>query len=194
MRSRQLNLEAALPAGLGKPALRALLREGRRAFVAGLGPGERAALERGLAEQLRPHVPESALVGAYAAVGDEIDVSGFAPFAALPWFADRSSPMRFRLGGAAEKGPFGVPQPPPWGLAVEPAVLLVPLLAAAPDGTRLGQGAGHYDRWLSGAPGRDGLLVIGCAWDMQIVPALPRDAWDAPLDAIATPTRFVRCR
>jgi 5-formyltetrahydrofolate cyclo-ligase len=36
--------------------------------------------------------------------------------------------------------------------------------------------------------------TVALAWDVQVADDLPRDAWDIPVDFIATPTRLVDCR
>ena len=82
-------------------------------------------------------------------------------------------------------------QPRARGAIMEPTVILVPLLAADARGFRLGQGGGHYDRLLAGLPDRGAVLVIGLAWDMQIIAHVPDDPWDMTLDATATPTRWI---
>src|SRR3546814_6880034 len=55
------------------------------------------------------------------------------------------------------------------------------------DGRRLGQGGGHYDRWLAAHPGA---RAIGLAWDEQLCEDLPHETHDIRLDAIVTPTRL----
>ena len=52
---------------------------------------------------------------------------------------------------------------------------------------RLGQGGGHYDRWLAHHPDT---IRIGMAWDGQLVDELPVEPHDVPLDAVVTPTRL----
>jgi 5-formyltetrahydrofolate cyclo-ligase len=66
-------------------------------------------------------------------------------------------------------------------------VLFVPLIGFTADGARLGQGGGHYDRWL---PEHPGTLTIGLAWDCQLEDTLPHEAHDQPLRAVVTPTRL----
>ena len=55
------------------------------------------------------------------------------------------------------------------------------------QGKRLGQGGGHYDRWLASRPAT---LRIGLAWDAQLVEELPVEPHDMALNAIVTPTRL----
>jgi 5-formyltetrahydrofolate cyclo-ligase len=64
---------------------------------------------------------------------------------------------------------------------------MVPLLAFTPEGTRLGQGGGHYDRWLDDNPGT---VPLGLAWDCQCLDHLPVELHDRHLRAVITPTRF----
>mgnify|MGYP006195389569 FL=1 len=52
---------------------------------------------------------------------------------------------------------------------------------------RLGQGAGHYDRWLANNPPH---AAIGLAWDCQLEESLPIEPHDVPLHAVVTPTRL----
>ena len=68
-----------------------------------------------------------------------------------------------------------------------PDVLFVPLVGFTPEGARLGQGGGHYDRWLEAHPTT---LAIGLGWDVQAVDELPVEAHDRSLDAVITPTRM----
>ena len=52
-------------------------------------------------------------------------------------------------------------------------------------------GGGFYDRTLASAPGRP--FRLGLAHDFQLL-ALPlkRETWDQPLDALITPTIFIK--
>jgi 5-formyltetrahydrofolate cyclo-ligase len=130
-------------------------------------------------------------------MGAEIDPAGITigieDRLTLPYFADASAPMSFRLAsGPREAGPFRIPQPTADAPEVEPDILLVPLVAADMSRNRLGQGKGHYDRALARLAARKPILAIGLAWDVQILDELPADAWDVPLDQVVTPTRTLR--
>lgn len=143
--------------------------------------------------------PVGSVVGLYHAAIHEAPTLPYAQWLyehgrklALPWFADREATMVFRewenpFVNALVPGPFGVPQPPADAPVTVPDNLFVPLLGFTSSGDRLGQGGGHYDRWLEAHPGT---LAIGLAWDCQRLDAAPREPHDQLLDAIVTPTRF----
>ena len=89
--------------------------------------------------------------------------------------------------GGCEVGPFSVMQPDEEAEAVVPDLLFVPLLGFTEGGARLGQGGGHYDRWLAEHPQ---VPAVGLAWDVQRVDRLPVEAHDRQLLAVVTPTRL----
>jgi 5-formyltetrahydrofolate cyclo-ligase len=64
--------------------------------------------------------------------------------------------------------------------------LLVPALAVARDGTRLGRGGGSYDRVLQRAPA--GIPVAALLFEGELVDELPSDDWDMPVTAVVSPT------
>ena len=66
---------------------------------------------------------------------------------------------------------------------------LIPGLAWDREGNRLGRGAGYYDRLLGNAEWR--AFECGLFFSIQEVAAMPRDAWDRPLDAIVTEKEVV---
>jgi 5-formyltetrahydrofolate cyclo-ligase len=68
--------------------------------------------------------------------------------------------------------------------AVRVDVMVLPLRAFDRLGTRLGSGAGYYDRWLARAAARP--YCVGYAHAMQEVPSIPREPHDQPLDAVCT--------
>ncbi len=183
-----------------KDALRRSLRAARRAHAADLDPRVRALVLMRPPAALADLVPAGATVGLYAAAPGEAPALGYARHfheaghtVALPWFADRAGAMQFRrwasphLDELLEPGPFGMPQPAASTDVIVPQVLFVPLVGFTAQGDRLGQGGGHYDRWLAAHPGT---VAIGLAWDCQLVERLPREAHDRPLAAVVTPTRL----
>lgn len=69
------------------------------------------------------------------------------------------------------------------------SVVVVPGLAFDERGGRLGRGGGHYDRFLRFARAAGSIDAIGVAFDLQIVPEVPREAHDEPVDAVVTERR-----
>ena len=65
-------------------------------------------------------------------------------------------------------------------------VVLVPALAVAADGTRLGRGGGSYDRALARVPAE--VPVAALLYDHEVVARLPADEWDRPVTAYVTPS------
>ena len=75
-------------------------------------------------------------------------------------------------------------------------LIFTPLVAFDLQGQRLGMGGGFYDRTLSQlssdtkSSAATQPQLIGLAHDCQQVDAVPVEAWDIPLPAICTPSRF----
>ncbi|MGB8933173.1 MAG: 5-formyltetrahydrofolate cyclo-ligase [Anaeromyxobacteraceae bacterium] len=90
-------------------------------------------------------------------------------------------------------GPLGALEPPADARHVELEDLeavLMPGVAFSEDGLRLGRGGGYYDATLKMVPER--ALRIGLGFDVQVVPALPREPHDVPLDLVVTDVRTLR--
>lgn len=183
-----------------KHQIRAALRAERRAHVAALPATIRNLILLRPPAPIAARVPEGSMVGLYHATPEEAPTGGYARWfyengrsLALPWFADRTAPMTFRAWqdpfelSDLEPGPWGALQPVASAAEVVPAVAFVPLLGFTPSGHRLGQGGGHYDRWLADHPAT---LPIGLAWDIQRRDTLPLEPHDRRLAAIVTPTRI----
>jgi len=95
----------------------------------------------------------------------------------------QNAPLDFVEPAAWRFGRGGLPIP--WGPSVvlgDADLIVVPGVAFAPNGHRLGMGGGHYDRTLCESNAKS----IGLAYELQRLPALPTAAWDIPLDALAT--------
>ncbi len=182
-----------------KSDLRKTLRMARREHVAAQPESIKALLFHRPPGALLERISENASIGLYHAGDAEAPAASYARFfheqsrtIALPRFASRTSPMTFAqhtdpiLGSDLEVAPFGVLQPGEDAAEIIPDVLFVPLIGFTEGGDRLGQGGGHYDRWLAEHPGR---LAIGLAWDVQLCESLPIEPHDITLDAVITPTR-----
>lgn len=62
------------------------------------------------------------------------------------------------------------------------AICIIPALAYAKSGHRLGYGGGYYDRYLQNFSG----IKIGLCYDELLVPKLPYDSYDIAVDMIIT--------
>ncbi len=81
----------------------------------------------------------------------------------------------------------GMPGEPLGPEAIRSAPLvLVPALAVALDGTRLGRGGGSYDRALRRAD--PAAVVAALVFDDEVRAELPSDPWDVPVAAAVTPS------
>ena len=183
-----------------KRKLRARMRALRREYVAALPQATRALLFLRPPATVASLAPEGSVVGLYHATGSEAPTRAYAQWffengrrIALPRFATRDAAMEFHPWADPfedrdlESGPFGHPQPGDSDAPLVPDVVFVPLIAFTAQGARLGQGGGHYDRWLARHPTA---IPVGLAWDCQHVDSLPNEAHDRHLRAIVTPTRF----
>lgn len=183
-----------------KQELRKTLRTVRREHVATLDERTRALLFLRPPRPLLEAIGPQSIIGLYNAMPHEAPASGYARFfaeqghpLALPRFAHRGASMEFARFTDAfdesdlETGPFGLLQPSEEAQTLEPDVLFVPLLGFTADGHRIGQGGGHYDRYL--APRRH-VVAIALAWDAQLVDDLPVEEHDMRLQYVVTPTRL----
>lgn len=83
---------------------------------------------------------------------------------------------------------LGIPEPDPTrDTLVTPEeidLFVVPGLGFDPFGYRLGQGKGCFDRYLATIP--HSIHRIGLAFECQMVPEIPHDALDLPVDIVLT--------
>nr|WP_218891213.1 5-formyltetrahydrofolate cyclo-ligase [Actinomycetospora corticicola] len=123
------------------------------------------------------------LLDAAVAIGRRVllpVVTGSAP---LDWAG-------FRDRGDLVPGPHGLLEPSrrregPAAIA-SAGVVVVPALAATPDGVRLGRGGGHYDRSLPLVSGST--LVVAVVADDELLPELPVEPHDVRVHAVWRPT------
>lgn len=189
------------PRDADKVALRRMARISRRAFVESLDEQEKSRLEQALAGVLEPLFERSRIVGAYCPLPGEISPIPAMELAkskeittAFPAFANHQDPFRFLTGEPIEEGPWSIFQPPLESPHVFPDLVLLPLVAIDRQGTRLGQGKGHYDRVVEDLRSR-GALLIGLGWDLQMLDSIiPADPWDVALDGFASPSRLEMLR
>jgi 5-formyltetrahydrofolate cyclo-ligase len=179
---------------LSKETLRRAALDARKAFVRTLSDGTRERLEHKLAQHLTSLFAGVAVVGGYCPLGSEIspaaameEARAVGAIVGYPCFGNPAKPFRFLAGDPLEPGPFGIMQPARRHPAVQPDLVLVPLIAIDGAGTRLGRGKGHYDRALVSLK-KNGARLIGVGWAMQrLTETIPGDPWDMPLDGFASP-------
>lgn len=83
-------------------------------------------------------------------------------------------------------GRYGVPEPSetePGERLAEDVLVLVPGVAFDRRGGRLGRGRGIWDRALAA---RNGAVVFGVGFELQVVESLPWEEHDQPMDGLVT--------
>jgi 5-formyltetrahydrofolate cyclo-ligase len=132
-------------------------------------------------------------IGLYQPLGGESDplplVAGFSGVTSLPALSDDPL-MTFRRwspGDPLMTSSWGGQQPLDTAKTVIPGLIIVPLLGFDAAFNRIGQGGGHYDRFLAAHPHA---CRIGLAWEGQRVDSIAAQLWDIPLDAILTEADF----
>ncbi|MEO1248925.1 MAG: 5-formyltetrahydrofolate cyclo-ligase [Pseudomonadota bacterium] len=140
-------------------------------------------------------LPMDRAVSGYHPIGNEADVMPLLAALAkrgqplcLPTTVGRDKPLIFRSWSPGEplvSGAHDILEPAESAPALDPDLLLIPLLAFDLAGGRLGYGAGHYDRTLAGLADRPPLKV-GVAYAGQRFDAVPMEETDQFLDAVLT--------
>jgi 5-formyltetrahydrofolate cyclo-ligase len=177
-----------------KAALRAQILDRRRARPLQEREAAAAALTRALLREL-------AGVRAFAAYVPDDDEPGHGRIPAaftqlrarvlLPVTPSDGRELAWAVdSGRLAPGRHGVLEPvgPRLGVtAVGTAdVVVVPALAVARNGIRLGRGGGYYDRALQHA--RPDAVVVALLFDDEFVDELPTEPHDRPVTAVVTPS------
>lgn len=185
------------------PEAKAAMRTHQRARRAAIPPDERARHARALAALDLGQLlgPPPCEVSAFRSMGEEIDTGPLlARLAALgyglslPVMQGKARPLLFRRwapGDVMARVVWGIEEPTADKPAVEPDVLLVPLLAFDRTGHRLGYGGGFYDRTLRELRARRSVRAVGLAFAEQLVDAVPHLGYDERLDAVLTPAGLI---
>lgn len=192
--------DAVTDPGSVKAALRATARSARR----GMDDAERrSASDAAVARLLAlPELRRARTVLLYAPLREEADPTT----TSLPVLRDRGIRTLFpRVRGdelelvaatdltGLALGYRGIREPA--GPTVDPEdvdVAVVPGVAFDVVGGRLGQGGGHYDRLLLLLP--DDCVRVGFCFSCQVVPFVPCEAHDEPVDLVVTQRATYRTR
>jgi 5-formyltetrahydrofolate cyclo-ligase len=170
-----------------------------------LGVAEIVGAARDLADVLlaAPEVRRAASVAAYVSIGSEpgtgplldglvtggkrVILPKLLPDGDLDWgvYTGESDLVRASLGLLEPSGPGLGPD-----AVGTPDAVLLPGLAVASDGLRLGRGGGSYDRALGRVP--VGTFTCVLLYDGEVGVDVPRESHDRPVTAAATPHGIVR--
>ena len=146
------------------------------------------------------------VLAAYSPIRDEIGTSGLMTRAhvqgarvVLPVVQGAGKPLIFREWTPETRlvdGAFGARVPPETAAGHIPDIIVLPLLAFDGKGCRLGYGGGFYDRTLAELHRNRIVLAIGLAYEGQLMPGLPTEDTDQPMDGISTEAevRWYRAR
>lgn len=190
---------------------RTRLRAEMSARRAALGAAARIAAAEAVArslEQLPEFMVDPAVAGYWAIRGElplnlvVASLRGRGQHYYLPVLDDGASrTLRFaeyRTGDPLKANRYGIPEPRCATIeARDLDVVLLPLLAFDARGNRLGTGGGFYDSTFSYLRERSDVakpLLVGVGYAFQQVDALLAEAWDVPLDYIATDETLLDCR
>lgn len=142
----------------------------------------------------------SKTIALYMAIGGEVDLAPLFPICwtlgkrtCIPVFSETQ--QRYEMAEIKAEtqfvtGHYGIQEPiDPTPVSTDWIELMaVPGLAFDSQGNRLGRGGGHYDRLLDGFTGH----AVAVAFDFQIVPYVPCESHDKPVDMIVAETKFIK--
>jgi 5-formyltetrahydrofolate cyclo-ligase len=175
-----------------------------------LSPPQRMAAAQGLRRSLErlPEYHTDVRVAGYWATDGELPLNlAIPPLAArgqqflLPLVGDGRE-LRFapwQAGDPVQPNRYGIPEPVApreWFAPFQLDLVLVPLLAFDRRGHRLGYGGGYYDRsfaFLREQVRPTEPLLVGIAYGFQERDAVDAEAWDVPLDYVATDRELIDC-
>jgi 5-formyltetrahydrofolate cyclo-ligase len=100
----------------------------------------------------------------------------------------------WRFGGPLNAGVWGIREPMPDAAAVDPDILIVPLLAFDRRGYRLGYGAGYYDMTLTALRAKKPIVAVGIGYAAQEVDTVPITPRDVRLDLVLTEREIIDLR
>jgi 5-formyltetrahydrofolate cyclo-ligase len=180
------------------------LRERVGALRDSLSAARRAALSAAVTERFiaLPEARAARTLLCFISFGSEIDTSLLIEWAiangkvvgAPRVLGPRAMEARriVDLSRDLEDGRFGIPAPRAERPLVEPAdldVVVMPGSAFTARGDRLGYGGGFYDAYVERAAQAARIAPV---FELQIVPELPCEPHDVPVDALVTERRVLR--
>ena len=150
-----------------------------------------------------PDIEDAKTIAVYAAIDHEVDLSRIAvqmlkhkKCLCLPRSKkNKTGIIEYEMAmianlGDLQEGRFGILEPSSTCPSCDKNkidIWLVPGLAFAVDGTRLGRGGGVYDRLLQNATGKK----IGVLYQNQLLELLPCEAHDIKMDMLITEQQII---
>lgn len=116
---------------------------------------------------------------------------------ALPVVIGRDQPLMFRSwspDAPLVQGAFGIGEPSADAPALDPDIVLAPLVGFDRAGHRIGYGAGFYDRTFQRLRAMKSVVVVGLAFSLQEIDNVPALSHDMRLDYIATERETIEIR
>lgn len=198
-----MSLPDAVPLVAEKRTLRQRIEALRLVVDQKDGPdAARAIMQHFLANRTALGIRPGMVVSGYWPMSTEIDVRPLLAhleqhqlICALPVVVARNAPLIFRRwhpSDPLENGVFETMHPVAGAPEVRPDVVIAPLLAVDPEGYRLGQGGGYYDRTLSVLRREGPVVVVGVGYKVQLVERVPRGPLDQKVDWILTDAGLVQ--
>jgi 5-formyltetrahydrofolate cyclo-ligase len=186
-----------------KVTLRAHMRAARRAFIREFPQADWEAGDQAPVVLAQLGFKKPGVCAIYHASGAEMDARPFAEAAlkigwrlALPWCEEPDMPVVFRAWAPGDRlapDAAGIAAPLASQPELTPDVVLCPMLAFDAKGGRLGQGGGYYDRTLAALRTRPKPpIVLGLAFSVQEVEAVPSRDHDQKIDAVLTEKGYRR--
>ena len=182
---------------------KAALRKAMQAVLEGMDETQRQAASRQACERLlrQPIWQQAKAVLGYAPMPQELDIwpgllQGLATGKTICLPRYRASSRDYEAARIQQPdqevhcGTFGIREPARLCAAVplnKLDLILVPGVAFAANGARLGRGQGYYDKWLGAFEG----ITCGASFDEQVLNTMPTEPHDIYLDCILTPTRWL---
>jgi 5-formyltetrahydrofolate cyclo-ligase len=100
-------------------------------------------------------------------------------------------------GSELVKNSYGIAEPTADKIDISLAsAIIIPGLRVGRDGSRIGRGAGYYDRALADVPlhAKGGPLRICLVFDDEVDDSVPSESHDESIDVIVTPSQIVRVK
>lgn len=187
-------------------ALRRELRSRRKAIIgAERAQKSQAAAENALAAIAALQAANIAVknIGVFLSLAEEIDTAylieqlwarDYRLF--LPVVQAREAPLVWRAYQPDSRlcqDVFGltVPEPAEAASAAPLDVVIMPLVGFDKGGNRIGMGGGFYDRSFADKIAAEPPYLLGLAYECQAVEEIARQAWDIPMNALATEAQLV---